>query len=205
VAHKYKAARILAVDLSLSSLCYVKRKTPAGATKIEYAQAFCRNGGFDPAFNCFDGSGAGRIDGDGSVMGTIQFRGDGSARWRCRRGRSGLEVRQFARPSKAYRSSRASTSRRLITAASAARGWSLLIVTLRVLWLYASHEHCRCEPAVAFARAALSALITYPFHAPAPRDSAKASGGFAEAFAPESDAGLMNQESEYNPASGRAR
>jgi SAM-dependent methyltransferase len=40
VAHKYKAARILAVDLSLSSLCYAKRKTPpAAASKIEYAQA----------------------------------------------------------------------------------------------------------------------------------------------------------------------
>jgi SAM-dependent methyltransferase len=40
VAHKYKAARILAVDLSLSSLCYAKRKTPAAVTnKIEYAQA----------------------------------------------------------------------------------------------------------------------------------------------------------------------
>ena len=40
VAHKYKAARILAVDLSLSSLCYAKRKTPvAVANKIEYAQA----------------------------------------------------------------------------------------------------------------------------------------------------------------------
>jgi hypothetical protein len=33
------------------------------------------------AFNCFDGSrGAGRIYGDGSVIGTIQFRGAGSVR-----------------------------------------------------------------------------------------------------------------------------
>jgi hypothetical protein len=33
------------------------------------------------AFNCFDGSrGAGRIHGDGSVIGTIQFRGAGPAR-----------------------------------------------------------------------------------------------------------------------------
>ena len=39
------------------------------------------------AFNCFDGSrGAGRIYGDGSVVGTIQFRGAGPpARYRCRR------------------------------------------------------------------------------------------------------------------------
>src|SRR5262249_41298002 len=40
VAHKYKDARVLAVDLSLTSLCYAKRKTPAPlAEKIEYAQA----------------------------------------------------------------------------------------------------------------------------------------------------------------------
>jgi SAM-dependent methyltransferase len=40
VAHKYEAARVLAVDLSLSSLCYAKRKTPAAvANKIEYGQA----------------------------------------------------------------------------------------------------------------------------------------------------------------------
>ena len=33
------------------------------------------------AFDCFDGSrGAGRINGDGSVVGTIQFRGAGPAR-----------------------------------------------------------------------------------------------------------------------------
>src|ERR1700755_2335268 len=33
------------------------------------------------AFNCFDGSrGAGRIYGDGSVIGTIQFRGSGPVR-----------------------------------------------------------------------------------------------------------------------------
>jgi SAM-dependent methyltransferase len=40
VARKYKDARVLAVDLSLASLCYAKRKTPASlANKIEYAQA----------------------------------------------------------------------------------------------------------------------------------------------------------------------
>jgi hypothetical protein len=34
------------------------------------------------AFNCFDGSrGAGRIYGDGSVVGTIQFQGVGPAEW----------------------------------------------------------------------------------------------------------------------------
>jgi SAM-dependent methyltransferase len=40
VARQYRDARVLAVDLSLTSLCYAKRKTPAPlASRIEYAQA----------------------------------------------------------------------------------------------------------------------------------------------------------------------
>jgi len=40
VARQYRDARVLAVDLSLTSLCYAKRKTPAAlAERIEYAQA----------------------------------------------------------------------------------------------------------------------------------------------------------------------
>jgi SAM-dependent methyltransferase len=40
LARKYRDARVLAIDLSLSSLCYAKRKTPAAlASRIEYAQA----------------------------------------------------------------------------------------------------------------------------------------------------------------------
>ena len=40
VAEGYQGARVLAVDLSLSSLCYAKRKTPASlAVRIEYAQS----------------------------------------------------------------------------------------------------------------------------------------------------------------------
>jgi 2-polyprenyl-3-methyl-5-hydroxy-6-metoxy-1,4-benzoquinol methylase len=39
-AQKYLGARVLAIDLSLSSLCYAKRGTPASlAAQIEYAQA----------------------------------------------------------------------------------------------------------------------------------------------------------------------
>ena len=39
-AQKYLGARVLAVDLSLSSLCYAKRNTPPSlAAQIEYAQA----------------------------------------------------------------------------------------------------------------------------------------------------------------------
>jgi SAM-dependent methyltransferase len=40
LARKYRDARVLAIDLSLTSLCYAKRKTPAAlASRIEYAQA----------------------------------------------------------------------------------------------------------------------------------------------------------------------
>jgi Tfp pilus assembly protein PilF/2-polyprenyl-3-methyl-5-hydroxy-6-metoxy-1,4-benzoquinol methylase len=40
VAHKFRGARVLAIDLSLSSLSYAKRKTQElGITNIEYAQA----------------------------------------------------------------------------------------------------------------------------------------------------------------------
>ena len=39
-AQKYSGARVLAIDLSLTSLCYAKRKTPAElAARIDYAQA----------------------------------------------------------------------------------------------------------------------------------------------------------------------
>jgi hypothetical protein len=49
------------------------RLTPDAARRFVAGKLF--------AFNCFDGSrGAGRIYGDGSVIGTIQFRGAGSAR-----------------------------------------------------------------------------------------------------------------------------
>jgi SAM-dependent methyltransferase len=40
LARKYRDARVLAIDLSLTSICYAKRKTPAAlASRIEYAQA----------------------------------------------------------------------------------------------------------------------------------------------------------------------
>jgi len=47
--------------------------TPEAASRFVAGKLF--------AFNCFDGSrGAGRIYGDGSVIGTIQFRGSGPVR-----------------------------------------------------------------------------------------------------------------------------
>jgi SAM-dependent methyltransferase len=59
VAHKYKDARLLAVDLSLTSLCYAKRKTPAPlAEKIEYAQAdILKLGSIERTFDLIDAGG----------------------------------------------------------------------------------------------------------------------------------------------------
>jgi SAM-dependent methyltransferase len=59
VARKYKEARVLAVDLSLASLCYAKRKTPAPLAKcIEYAQAdILKLESIDRTFDLVDASG----------------------------------------------------------------------------------------------------------------------------------------------------
>jgi SAM-dependent methyltransferase len=59
VAQKYLGARVLAIDLSLASLCYAKRKTPASlASRIEYAQAdILRLGSIDRTFDLIDASG----------------------------------------------------------------------------------------------------------------------------------------------------
>src|SRR5881397_3614187 len=52
----------------------------AGVLSPEAARRFVTGKLF--AFNCFDGSrGAGRIYGDGSVVGTIQFQGVGPVEW----------------------------------------------------------------------------------------------------------------------------
>src|SRR5215831_4209960 len=59
VARKYKDARVLAVDLSLTSLCYAKRKTPAPlAERIAYAQAdILKIGSIERTFDLIDVSG----------------------------------------------------------------------------------------------------------------------------------------------------
>src|ERR1700756_5861068 len=58
--------------LAASSAC-AESLTPDAARRFVAGKLF--------AFNCFDGSrGAGRIYGDGSVIGTIQFRGAGPVR-----------------------------------------------------------------------------------------------------------------------------
>ncbi len=58
-AQKYLGARVLAVDLSLSSLCYAKRNTPAPlAAHIDYAQADILNlASIGRSFDIVDASG----------------------------------------------------------------------------------------------------------------------------------------------------
>ena len=59
LAQRYNGARILAVDLSLSSLCYAKRKTSElGLQNIEYAQAdILQIGALDRTFDIIDVAG----------------------------------------------------------------------------------------------------------------------------------------------------
>ncbi len=59
VARTYENARLLAVDLSLSSLCYAKRKTPPDvADRIDYAQAdILKLGTLDRSFDVVEASG----------------------------------------------------------------------------------------------------------------------------------------------------
>ncbi len=58
-AQKYQGTRVTAVDLSLSSLCYAKRKTPTTlAERISYAQAdILKLGGLGRSFDMIDASG----------------------------------------------------------------------------------------------------------------------------------------------------
>jgi len=59
VARQYRDAQVLAIDLSLTSLCYAKRKTPASlAHKIEYAQAdILKLAQIDRTFDLIEASG----------------------------------------------------------------------------------------------------------------------------------------------------
>ena len=59
VTQKFEGARVLAVDLSLSSLSYAVRKTPAAlSTRIEYAQAdILKLGAIDRRFDLIEASG----------------------------------------------------------------------------------------------------------------------------------------------------
>ena len=67
-----RLAMVIFILLAASSAC-AESLTPEAARRFVAGKLF--------AFNCFDGSrGAGRIYGDGSVIGTIQFRGAGPVR-----------------------------------------------------------------------------------------------------------------------------
>src|SRR5262249_5462232 len=127
-----RLAMVVLILLAAGSAC-AESLTPEAARRFVSGKLF--------AFNCFDGSrGAGRIYGDGSVIGTIQFRGVGPARTVALRpgthrgaghagDRRGWGAGSLCLASGACRSSRASISRRQMTIASAARGWALPIAT----------------------------------------------------------------------------
>ena len=114
---------VVVATLLAASLACAETLSPDAARRFVAGKLF--------AFNCFDGSrGAGRIYGDGSVIGTIQFRGAGPMRavWLpagTLRERGGA----VSPRSRAWRSSRAFVSRSSMSAASAARGWALPIAT----------------------------------------------------------------------------
>src|SRR5260370_24366433 len=64
---------VVVATLLAASLACAETLSPDAARRFVAGKLF--------AFNCFDGSrGAGRIYGDGSVIGTIQFRGAGPVR-----------------------------------------------------------------------------------------------------------------------------
>src|SRR5258707_3422942 len=67
-----RLAMVVLIFLAAGPAC-AESLTPNAARRFVTGKLF--------AFNCFDGSrGAGRIYGDGSVIGTIQFRGAGPVR-----------------------------------------------------------------------------------------------------------------------------
>lgn len=119
-----RLAMVVLILLAAGSAC-AESLTPDAARRFVTGKLF--------AFNCFDGSrGAGRIYGDGSVIGTIQFRGAGPARTvSLPAGTLGVRGEEFARRFRGWRSSRVSASKRPPSAASAARGWALPIATSR--------------------------------------------------------------------------
>src|SRR5215475_14918093 len=64
---------VVVATLLAASLAYAETLSPDAARRFVAGKLF--------AFNCFDGSrGAGRIYGDGSVIGTVQLRGTGPVR-----------------------------------------------------------------------------------------------------------------------------
>src|SRR5262249_44812520 len=124
---------VVVATLLAASLACAETLSPDAARRFVAGKLF--------AFNCFDGSrGAGRIYSDGSVIGTIQFRGAGPVRsvWlpagKLRGWSGGREGWGWGGGVRAGRPgaggwSRAFISRSWMSAASAARGWALPIAT----------------------------------------------------------------------------
>jgi hypothetical protein len=119
-----RLAMVVLILPAADSAC-AESLTPGAARRFVTGKLF--------AFNCFDGSrGAGRIYGDGSVIGTIQFRGAGPARTvSLPAGTLGVRGEAVCASLQGMASSRVSTSKRPPSAAFAARGWALPIATSR--------------------------------------------------------------------------
>jgi hypothetical protein len=126
-----RLAMVFLILLAAGSAC-AESLTPDAARRFVTGKLF--------AFNCFDGSrGAGRIYGDGSVIGTIQFRGAGPAR-------------TVSLPAGTLRVRGEAVCASLQGMAFEPR----LVDGLCLLRLHAAHERRRHEPAPTFVRAAIA-------------------------------------------------
>jgi hypothetical protein len=138
-----RLAMVVLILLAAGSAC-AESLTPDAARRFVTGKLF--------AFNCFDGSrGAGRIYGDGSVIGTIQFRGAGPARTVSLPAGT-LRVRGEALCASPGHGVRAVFLPRKDHRAQLSR----LVDGLCLLRLHAAHERRRHEPAPAFVRAAIA-------------------------------------------------
>jgi hypothetical protein len=73
---------MLRTGILLAAVAAVFASTPSNAQTMNATEARSFVVGKLFSFNCFEGTkGAGRIHADGSVAGTIQFRGQGPVRW----------------------------------------------------------------------------------------------------------------------------
>src|SRR5262249_45361508 len=136
---------VVVATLLAASLACAETLSPDAARRFVAGKLF--------AFNCFDGSrGAGRIYGDGSVIGTIQFRGAGP-------------VRSVWLPAGTLRGkgeAGCASLRGMVFEPCFSLekvGWRQLpgaVVGLCLLRLHAAHEHCQHEPAPAFVPAAVA-------------------------------------------------
>src|SRR5262249_48703952 len=136
---------VVVATLFATSLACAEPLSPDAARRFVAGKLF--------AFNCFDGSrGAGRIYGDGSVIGTIQFRGAGPVRsvW--------LPAGTLGAKGAAGCAPRGGLPLRAVLHREEA-GWPRLrrlVVGFCLLRLPPPHERCRHKPAPAFVPAAVA-------------------------------------------------